>query len=188
MVFPTDYRGQGTETAIKKASSLLTTEGKFRRLAHGIYYKPKVDPVLGELRTKAEEVANLIAEKEKVRIRPTGAHALHRLGLTTQIPTKLVYLTDGSRKQIQIGKMTVELKPTTHKKLAMEGEISSLVLLALEELDLQHTGPSLDHKIRYLLDKEESKTLKHDLALAPALINDYVVKLFKPKQQNDRSG
>ena len=186
LVFPTDFRGHGTEAAIKKALSRLTTEGVLRRLSHGIYYIPKIDPVLGEIRPGAEDVAKMIAQKEKVRIRPAGAYALHRLGLTTQVPTRLVYITDGSPRQFKVGKMSVNFKATSHKKLSMVGEISGLVIQALEELDIQHMDDKLAEKIKDLLLRENPQNLKHDLSLAPARINDYIVKLLNPKKGNDR--
>lgn len=179
IVFPRDYRGRGTEAAIKKAMSRLVIEGKLRRLSHGIYYIPKVDPVLGEIRPSAEDVAKMIAKKDKVRIRPTGAYALHRLGLTTQVPTKLVYITDGAPKQFRIGKMPVMFKATTHKKLSMKGKISSLVIQALEELNTAEIDSITKEKIKQLLAKEKPNILKHDLSLAPAWINDFIVKLLK---------
>lgn len=48
---------------------------------------------------------------------PTGAFALHKLELTTQVPTRLVYLTDGHPRKFQIGKATVEFKATTPGKV-----------------------------------------------------------------------
>src|SRR4051812_21147392 len=83
LIFPTDFRGKGTEDAIKKALSRLAQKGVLKRLSHGIYYIPKFDPVLGELRPGAEDVVKMLAKKEKIRVRPAGAYALHRLGLTT---------------------------------------------------------------------------------------------------------
>ncbi|HUC81918.1 MAG TPA: DUF6088 family protein [Flavisolibacter sp.] len=185
IIFPTDYRGIGTQAAINKALARFVTEGKLKRLAHGIYYIPKIDPILGELHPGAEDVAKMIARKEKVRIRPTGAHALHRLGLTTQVPTKLVYITDGVPRHFKVGKMPVKFKATTPKKLAMTGEISSLVIQALEELDTAHIDPIVAGKIHDLLQKEDPRKLKHDLSLAPARINDFIVKLLK-QRENDR--
>ena len=123
LVFPSDFKGKGSEAAIHKALSRIVKEGKIKRLAHGIYYLPKTDPLLGELYPSAEEVAKMIAKKEKVRIRPAGAYALNRLGLSTQIPTKLVYITDGVSRQLKIGRTTIRFKGTTAKKLSMKGEL-----------------------------------------------------------------
>jgi hypothetical protein len=169
----------GTDAAIRKSLSRLTKKGQLSRLAQGIYYIPKTDPVLGKLLPSAEQVAQKVAEKEKVHIYPTGVYALNRLGLSTQVPTKLVYLTDGVPRLLTIGKMKVRFKPTTPKKLALKGPISRLVVLALDELDTTQQDPERDRKLRALLLQEDPKKLKHDLRLAPGRTHDYIVKLLK---------
>lgn len=185
LIFATDYRGKGSDAAVRKALSRLVKDGRLKRLAQGIYYVPKIDPLLGELNPSAEEVAKLIAKKEKVRIRPAGAYALNKLGLSTQVPTKLVYITDGVPRQLKIGKMTVKFKATTSKKLSMKGELSGLIIQALEELDLDKIDKQRKIKITELLLKEDPGKLKHDLKLAPGRIHDYIVQLLKAKE-NDR--
>lgn len=178
LMFPSDFRGMGTEAAIKKALSRLVQTGEVKRLAHGIYYIPKIDPVLGELYPGAEEVATMLAKKERVRIRPAGAYALNKLGLSTQVPTRLVYITDGPPRRLKIGKLEVRFKATSHKKLATVGEISALVIQALGELDVKHIDLDTKAKIKSLLLKEDPKKLKHDLGLAPIRVHDYIVKLL----------
>jgi hypothetical protein len=179
ILFISDFRGTGPETAIRKSLSRLTKNGKLRRVAQGIYYVPKTDPLLGELLPSAEQVAQKLAEKEKVHIYPTGVYALNRLGLSTQVPTKLVYLTDGVPRLLTIGKMKIRFKATTPKKLALKGPISRLVILALDELDIRRPDPERDQKLRGLLQQEDPKNLKHDLQLAPGRTHDYIVKLLQ---------
>lgn len=178
ILFISDFRGSGPETAIRKALSRLTTKGRLRRVAQGIYYVPKKDPLLGELLPSGEQVAQKLAEKEKIQIHPTGVDALNRLGLSTQVPTKLVYLTDGVPRLLNVGKMQIRFKPTTPRKLALKGPISRLVILALDELDLRLPDSSRDQKLRSLLLQEDPKNLQHDLRLAPGRTHDYIVKLL----------
>lgn len=185
LVFPTDFRGKGTEDAIKKALSRLAEKGRLSRLAHGIYFVPKIDPVFGIIYPAADEVAKMIAKKEKVRIKPAGAYALHQLGLTKQVPTRLVYITDGVSRNLKIGKTTIKFKATSNKKFSVKGKISGLLIQALEELDIDKMDTSTEIKIRDLLKKENPGLLKHDLGIAPARINDYIVKLLK-MERNDK--
>ncbi|MBO9633156.1 MAG: hypothetical protein J7578_08550 [Chitinophagaceae bacterium] len=185
LIFPTDFRGVGTEDAIKKALSRLAQNGALKRLAHGIYYIPKHDPLLGELHPGAEEVIRMLAKKEKIRIRPSGAYALNKLGLSTQVPTRLVYITDGPPKQFRLGKLQVKFKSTTPKKLSTIGEYSSLLIQALEEIGTENISPRIESKILELIKKEAPKKLQHDLTLASGKVNDYIVKLLK-KMDNDQ--
>jgi hypothetical protein len=186
ILFVSDFSGRGTEAAIRKSLSRLVEKGRLRRLAHGIYYLPMIDPELGELRPSAEQVAQKIAQKEKVHIYPTGVYALNRLGLSTQVPTKLVYLTDGVPRLLTIGKMKVRFKATTPKKLALKGPLSRLIILALDELDTDNMSFEHECRIRGLLLQEDPRMLKHDLALASGRIHDYIVKLLRHPLLDDR--
>jgi hypothetical protein len=179
IVLQSDFRNVGTATAINMCLSRLVDKGKISRLAHGIYYKPKTDPLFGQVLPSPEDVAETIARKERIRIRPSGAYALHKLGISTQVPTKLVYLTNGQRRKINIGKTQISFKPTTAKKMALKGVFSSLVIQALEELGTNNIPESMQAKLKDYLLKESSQNLKHDLALAPAHIHDFILKLLK---------
>lgn len=179
LIFPSDFHGNGTDAAIKKALSRLSAKGLIKRLAHGVYYIPKQDPILGETRPGADEVVKMLAEKEKIRIKPAGAYALHQLGLTTQVPTRRVYITDGHPRQFMLGKLQIKFKATTSKRLLRKGKISSLVIQALEELGADNIDSVMAGKIKELLLKEDPKTLKHDLELAPAKVNNFIIKLLK---------
>ena len=81
---------------------------------------------------------------------------MHVLGLTTQIPLKLGYLTDGSPRKITIGKRTIQFKKTTPKNLALKGEISKLAVQALKEIGKGKATKEEIDKIQTLLKKEDS--------------------------------
>jgi len=181
LFFPTDFRGEGSSAAIKMALSRLTAKGKVKRLSHGIYYVPERDRVLGELYPDPEKVAEAVAKKEKVRIRPTGSQALHKLGLTTQVPTKMTYLTDGERRQIKMGNLRIEFKPTTPKKMAFEGQLSSLVILGLIDIGTKNLPVETEKQIKGILQAENHEVLTKDLALAPAHIYDFVIHLLSDR-------
>ncbi|PZR28265.1 MAG: hypothetical protein DI535_07625 [Citrobacter freundii] len=185
ILVPADFKGSGTEAAIKMSLSRLAKAGTIRRLAHGIYYVPVSDPVLGELIPSPESVAEELAEKERVRIRPAGAFALNKLGLSTQVPTRLVYLTDGNPRKLKVGKASIEFKSTTPKKMSLRGKISSLLILALEELDLQHLDKKQQERIYHLVEIEDPEDLTHDLKLAPNRIHDYLIT-FKRRIDEQR--
>jgi hypothetical protein len=176
---PNDFRSLGTDAAIRNTLYRLVKEGKLKRIAHGIYYIPKTDPVLGELLPGADQLVTAIVEKEKIRIQPTGAYALNKLGLSTQIPTRMIYMTDGRPRQIKLGKMLIRFKQTTPKKMSMSGPFSSLLLKGLEDLNLKRMDRETEIKISEILKKESPELLKQDLKLASAAVHDYIVTLQK---------
>ncbi|WP_429062999.1 DUF6088 family protein [Chitinophaga sp. W2I13] len=106
------------------------------------------------------------------------SQALHKLGLTTQVPTKMTYLTDGERRQIKMGNLYIEFKPTTPKKMAFEGELSSLVILGLIEIGTKNLSAEFEKRIKEILQTEKSEALTKDLALAPAQVYDFIIHLL----------
>lgn len=183
LIFPTDFRGAGTEAAIKMTLSRLSKDGIIKRIGHGIYVLPKKDEVFGEVLPGPQEVAESIAKKDRVRIMPSGATAMNKLGLTTQVPTQLVYLSDGPARNIKLGNTVIKFKPATPKKFAMKGKYSALVILALEEVGVENVDNVMADKIKRFLELESKETLTNDLKLAPAKVYNYLVKLLS---KNDR--
>jgi len=179
LIFTNDFRLQGSEAATKMALSRLTREGKISRLAHGIYIKPKTHPLFGIIYPSPDTVAEAIAKKEKIKIKPAGAYALNQLGLSTQVPMNFVYITNGSSRRIKIGKAIIKFKAVNPKRLAREGTISSLVIQALEELDIKKIDAFSSERIKELLLKEDQKKLQHDLKITTARISDFIVQLLK---------
>jgi hypothetical protein len=178
VIVPSDFKDLGTSTAIRKTLSRLVEQKVLVRMGQGVYVVPIHDKFFGEVFPSMEEIAASLAEKEHVKIKPTGQYALNKIGLSNQVPMKMVFLTNGTKKNITIGRSSIVFQPTTTKKLAMVGSISSLLFLGLEELDLNRLTESELEKIIALLKKEDQNNLKHDLKLAPARISDFVIKNF----------
>jgi hypothetical protein len=176
---PSDFKDLGTSTAIRKALSRLVETGKVERMGQGIYVIPKYDKVFGKVLPSIEKIANILAKKDHVKIKPSGQNALNKVGLSTQVPMRLVFLTTGHSKKIQIGKSAIIFKPTTAKKLSMKGEITSLLFLGLEELDLKNISSTQLEHIQMLIKKDTSENLKYNLRLAPAKVSDFIIKNFK---------
>src|SRR5690606_5805485 len=88
--FAEDFANYTSPDNIRQSLSRLEKDGVLVRLAQGIYLKPKTDELLGVIYPSIEEIAKQIAKRDKARIAPTGVFALYNLGLTTQIPLKVV--------------------------------------------------------------------------------------------------
>ena len=155
----------------------IVKKGLLSTLARGIYTKPTFSKLLNQdVLPSAEQVAISIAKRDKARILPTGVYAQNMLGLSTQVPLNLVYLTDGSTRKITIGNRTIQFKKTTPKNLALKGEISKLVVQALKEIGKDKVTQRELKKITALLQKEDVKDLKHDIALAPQWVAEIMAQ------------
>ncbi len=173
---PSDFKELGSSTAIRKALSRLVEQGYVERMGQGIYVIPKNDKVFGKVLPSMEQLAEALAKKDHVKIKPSGQYALNKVGLSTQVPMRLVFLTSGNSKRIQIGKNAIIFKSSTAKKLSMKGDITSLLFLGLEELNLQKLSQTQMDRIIELIKQEKPENLKYNLRLAPSKVSDFVVK------------
>ena len=96
---------------------------------------PRVNPALGgTLSPDIDEAARAIARRQRWKIVPDGAWAANLLGLSTQVLSKIVYLTDGPNNEVPTGRRSIMFKHTRPKVLAgYEGKIA-LVVLTLRHL------------------------------------------------------
>lgn len=173
---PSYFKELGSSTAIRKALSRLVEKGHVERMGQGIYVIPKNDKVFGKVLPSMEQLAEALAKKDHVKIKPSGQYALNKVGLSTQVPMRLVFLTSGNSKRIQIGKNAIIFKSSTAKKLSMKGDITSLLFLGLEELNLQKLSQTQMDRILELIKQEKPENLKYNLRLAPSKVSDFVVK------------
>ena len=148
----------------------MVNNGGISRVARGIYAVLQTDPVLGNIQPSAEQIAEVIRKRDKARIIPTGILALNALGLSTQIPLNLVYLTDGSARTVDLGKRNINFKKTRPKNLAAIGEISGLVIQALKEIGKDNVTQQEKDLVIEKLKKENPYRLEHDIRLAPEWI------------------
>lgn len=182
LILPEDFHQLGSAEAIRVALHRLEKDKIIKRVAQGIYVRPKRSKLIGPLTPSAEEVAEAIAKRDRIRTVPTGSYALNALGLSTQVPMNIVLLTDGSPREIKVGKRTIKFKKTTPKNLLAKGKISRLVIQALKEIGNGKVPEDEEQKILALLEKENEKDLKHDIALAPV----WIQKIMKRALSNGK--
>ena len=183
--FLDDFVKYGSSENIRKVLSRLEEEGIVIRLAQGIYLKPKKDPLLGVIYPTTEEIAKQIAQRDKARIAPTGVMALFLLGLTTQIPLKAVYLTDGSQREIKIGKRSIKFKRTVPRSFAIKDGLLHLIVQAFKEVGQEGVTEDFLEKITSSIRRLESKVVDTQLRFAPVWIQKIIANLYKTNTNVD---
>ncbi len=179
---PAHFYDIGSRDAVKAALKRYRKSGLIRQLARGLYDYPRTDPDLGMLTPSSDAVAKALAGRDAVRLQPSGAYAANLLGLSTQVPMKIVYLTDGRSRNVEIGKKTIILKKTTPRNMATAGKISGLVIQALRHMGRQHVDDDIITRLDGRLDADARKQLLKDIRFAPAWIADIMRRLGKKKE------
>ncbi len=174
ILFIADFADFGTVENVKKVLLRLEKKQVLVRLAHGIYLYPKIDKDLGVLFPSTESIAEAIAKRDKTRIIPTGVFALQQLGISTQIPMNVVYLTNGAARKITVGKRTITFKKTAPKNLAIKNKLLSNVVQGLKELGKDNIDYSVREKIKIALEKIPTETLKEEIVNAPVWVRNEI--------------
>lgn len=115
-----------------------------------------------------EALAKAMVRRDRVRLQPSGAYAANLLGLWEPVPAKVVFLTDGPGRVVQVGPTTLQLRHTPPRNMAAAGRPSSLVIQAFRHLGPEHVTPERIARLRRTLRADERRALLRDLTLAPA--------------------
>lgn len=174
---PGSFKDLGSRSAIDMALMRYKEKGTIRKLARGLYYYPKVDPVLGFIPPSTDDIARALAGRDATKIQPSGVHAANLLGLTTQIPMKVVYLTDGRSRTVQVGNRQIVLQHREPKNLATAGKISGLVIQALKYLGQDHVDDQQIEQLNRLLSSTDREQLLKDIRYAPEWISKIIIRL-----------
>ena len=158
-----DFLDIASRTTIDVTLANLTQTGKIRRIRRGLYDMPKVNPSLGgKLSPNIDEAARAIARRQRWKIVPEGAWAANLLGLSTQVPSKIIYLTDGPNNEVPIGRRSIYFKHARPKAMAgLDGKFA-LVVQALRYLGKDGVGVPEIEKMKAELTPAEKRKLLRD--------------------------
>ena len=167
---PANFKGIGSRSAVESTLRRHKNDGTIRQLARGVYDYPRTDPQLGVLAPSMEQIMAALEIRDAVRLQPSGAYAANLLGLSDQVPMKVVFLTDGPTRKLQVGNRQILLKRTTPRHMATAGRISGTVIQALRWLGQRHVDDRVMSILRKRLDAKSKAQLLKDIHYAPIWI------------------
>lgn len=163
---------------VDKALSTLLKKDKIRRACRGVYYFPKYSELLKqELGPDIDQVAQAIARKFNWRIQASGDAALNLLGLSTQVPGRYTYLSDGPDRSYQIGKTTLSFKKSALKNIGFKHRESGLIVHALKALGKERLDNKIIDKIKGQLDSNKCNKIMEDTKTVTSWIYEIIRKI-----------
>lgn len=174
MFSPKHFSDLGSRAAVDQALSRLTKARKIRRIARGLYDLPRQHPLLGELSPDADSIAHAMAQRQGARLQPAEAAAANLLGLSEQVPAKLMYQSDLPSKKLKIGNQTIEFQRRSLRQMALEGRPGALVVSALRSLGKNHISLPRLQALGRRMSKKEKRQLLRDLPLAPDWMHPHI--------------
>jgi hypothetical protein len=157
----------GDRAAIDQALSRLAKDSRVRRLARGLYDLPKIHPVLGPLSPNPDAVAAAAAEQAGHRLQISPARAANVLRLSSQVPAKAVYLTDGSSRRINVGNQVIYLKHAGPRALLGAGTQAGAALQALRAIGKDQVNAGVVQRLRSALPSDAKIGLRKLMHKAP---------------------
>jgi hypothetical protein len=179
---PKDFLDLASRYAADQSLSRLVKTGEIQRLGRGLYHYPRMNERLGiPLGPDLDEIAEALARQTGSQVVPSGAVAANRLGLSTQVPAKPVYLTDGRTREIQIGATTIQLRHAAPKELPVGCRTSAMVFQAL-----RHLGQgAVDHRVVAQLRRALSAEQQQELLRDARYTTDWIASVVRQVVQDE---
>lgn len=176
--FISDYAELGSAETIRKILHEATISGVLEKAGHGIYIKPKVSR-FGKVPVPLEKIAREIADRDKCEILPTGSTAANLIGLSTQVPMNLSYITTGSTRTIKIGDRKISFRHASPRNFAAKGRVIPLLIQGIREIGGANISGAEYEAISQFINRQKDPYLQDDLPLAPAWIQKIIKKMMQ---------
>jgi hypothetical protein len=181
---PKDFADLGSPESVRIKLFRLAKQQTIRRLANGLYDYPEKHEQLGLLSPSPDAVAEALARHDRIRMQPTGAYAANLLGLSEQVPAKVVYLTEGRARRVKLGNREFRLKQTTSQHMATAGRISGTVIQALRYIGKDRLTAEHVRTLQRKLDAADKRCLRTDLIHAPSWMHKWLRQISEEKRSN----
>jgi hypothetical protein len=142
LLSPKEFLHLASRAAVDQAMTRLTREGKLLRVGRGTY----AAPVYGRFGVRPPSTQAVVEAIEAVTgemVVANGATEANTLGLTTQMPTREVFLTSGPSRKLRLGNRNVELKHGSRWQLALGKRPAGMVIRALSWLGSEQAPAAL---------------------------------------------
>ncbi len=156
-----DFADLGNYKAVSKALERLEDEETIKRIRRGVYYLPKYNKTLGiEEAPEINEVALALSRQLNIIIVPSGNFALNIIGLSTQVPTKYVYLTNGGYNEYEVGGNKIYFKHSTSREIAYLPQCILLAVQALKAIGKEDVDEGVRAKISSFLSADDKEYIR----------------------------
>jgi hypothetical protein len=160
-------RGTTSGSNLRQILCRLAKKKYITRLSRGIYVRPLVNKLVGEIPPEPQEITKTIAKTYGEKIGVSGAEAAYLLELSTQIPVKHVFYTTGTTRTIKIGNLEIILKHISPRKLIEPETFIGTVISALWYLGKENLTLEILEKIKHKLGAKKFFQLYNYLIKMP---------------------
>ena len=176
------FEGIGKAAAVRQALSRLAKAGKIRRIRQGLYDLPRTQPIIGQTAPDPLAAVRALMEGSQAQWQVSGAYAANLLGLSEQVPARIVILTDGAPRRLSLGKLTLTFRRTAPRNLIGAGRPAGLVIQALRHLRAEGMDEARLSELRSMLDQSTRDELAELTPKLAAWMQPLVKRLTKEEK------
>ena len=179
---PTDFADLGGRSTIDWSLHQREKEGSIRRVIRGIYDYPRHSDFLKKtINPDLDQVAHALARKFSWRIQSDGATAQNLLGLSTQVPAHILYLSDGPNRKYKIGTTSLIFEKAVLKEAGFKLRESRLIVQALKAFGESRITPRIIAQIREKFDPSLRQKILRDTRTATGWVYSAIQEIAKDK-------
>ena len=171
----------GPRAAVDQSLARLTREGVIKRVRPGVYFRPKISRLVGEVPPDPAAVIEAITESTGETVAPHGAEAARLLGLSTQVPLAVIYNTNGKSREFRVGQVVVKLRHVSNRQLALAGTPAGTALAALRYLGRQAVDERTLEQVRSRIGGEQFEAMRQEVGAMPSWLSDV---FWRAQKQN----
>lgn len=165
---------------VRQCLSRLEKSQQIVRIMRGVYYQPAYSELLQEYEAPSpHHVAMALARNFGWTIAPSGAAALNMLALSTQVPARWSFVSDGPYRSFSFGNITIEFKHCSAKGISGMSPKTVLVIQAIKALGKENLDESNIQRIRRALSAEERIDLLEETRHTTVWIYEAIKKVCK---------
>lgn len=177
-----DFYHLGTKNSIKSSLLRLEKKGDIVRLIDGMYSNPKYSKIINEFSyPSVDDLANKIAEKFSWTICPSGDHALNILGLSTQVPSKYIYISNGPYRKYIYQNIEIIFNHSSNRYIIDYSRNISLIIQAIKTLGIENITEEIIRKVGIMCRKYSIEDILMGTNRLPNWIYEILVQIDKHK-------
>ena len=180
----TDFTDITDKKTVNMGLIRLADEGLIKKILFGVYYKPEFNELLGEtVAPSPNKVAHALARNFGWTIVPCGDTALNLLGLSTQVPSQWVYVSDGAYKEYTFDNTTIKFKRTTNKEISKVSYKTALTIQALKALGKENITEQVISRLKKILTDEEKEKMLAESKSATSWVLELIKIICKDEEK-----
>ncbi|WP_369024452.1 DUF6088 family protein [Mycoplasma sp. 06067-C1-B144P-99-0482-3] len=175
-----DFSDIASNETVRRTLNKLVEEEKIKRIINGFYYNPTYIELIHEYEPfEVEELAYSIARKYNWEIAPFGIACLNILGLSTQVPARIIFVSSGKNKIYNIDGWIIEFKKVSNKEICNMSWTTKIVIQAIKEIGKDKLTKKDIRIIRNNLSVLEKQNLLKEAKYTTTWIFDYIKQICK---------